>query len=163
MESTKDNQKPCIECGKECSIFPIELGDSFTLTYLRVCGTECLFRITYDYLYSICHHKDFRNHLYDLQNAEDRALRDEFIDVTTKMALEEFRKHPQLLSTPIATAVFDMFKDAPQLPDVGGVCRFVRPTKEEKIQWAKRHVNQLTADLLLAQKDLEDLEGMNRD
>jgi hypothetical protein len=155
------SKKPCIQCGNDCDIFPIELGDSFTLTYLRVCGTECLFRITYDYLYSICHHKDFRNHLYDLQNAEDKALRDEFIDITTDQFLEDFRKHleanPKMLSMPVPEAIFDMFKDAPQIPLTGGTCRFVRPTKEEKINWARRHVMQCQADLIKAQADLEEL------
>lgn len=30
--------KPCIQCGTECDILAVQLGDIFTLTYLRVFG-----------------------------------------------------------------------------------------------------------------------------
>lgn len=120
----KLTKKPCIHCEKECDILPLELGDSFTLTYLRVCSPECMFMIIYDYLYKICYHRDFRNHLYHLQNAEDKDLRDEFIDVTTKMVLVDFKKHlkvnPKMLSVPVPQGVMDMFKDAPQIPLTDG-------------------------------------------
>jgi hypothetical protein len=69
--------KPCIQCGNDCEILPVMLGDTFTLTYLRVCSSECMFLVAYDYLYDICHHKDFRNKLYELQNEEDRGKRDD--------------------------------------------------------------------------------------
>lgn len=151
--------KPCIECGKECEILPVQLGDSFTLTYLRVCGPECMFIVAYDYLYEIGYHKEFRNKLYDKQNEEDKVLRDEFIDTTTEMYLESLKKrleaNPGLLTTPTPNCITDLFASVPSIPSCSSTTtRFTRLTKDEKIKWARQRVQRLQEDLLEAQLDL---------
>ena len=156
--------KPCIECGKECEILPVQLGDSFTLTYLRVCGPECMFIVAYDYLYEIGYHKDFRNKLYDKQNEEDKALRDEFIDTTTKMCLESLKKsleaNPGLLTTPTPNCITEMFASAPQIPSCSSsVFRFTRPSKEDKLKWARAHVTRMRERLQEAEQDLAKAEN----
>lgn len=154
-------KKPCIQCGKDCDIWPIMLGDSFTLTYARLCNPECLFMEAYDFLYSICEHKSFRNRLFEKQDPADRKARDEFIDLATKEFLEDFGKslaaNTLLLSTPVPQGVLDMFKDVERIPFTGETMRFTRPSKEEKIRWAKEHVKRAQADLMQAQIDLEKL------
>ena len=156
-------KKPCIQCGNDCDILPVMLGDSFTLTYLRVCSSECMFLIAYDYLYDICYYKDFRNKLYEMQNEEDRKERDEFIDLTTKMFLEDFKKHlevnPNMLSTPAPEGIMKMFEGGEQIPLTGGTMRFTRPSKEEKIKWAKKHVEHMKEKLRDTFRDLERLEN----
>ena len=153
-------KKPCINCGEDCDILPVQLGDSFTLTYLRVCGGECMFIVAYDYLYEIGHHKYFRNKLYDMQNEEDKKECDEFIDFTTKMSLEDFKKHleanPKMLSTPMPEDVLKMFSEGSRIPQ-NSTCtmRFTRPSKEDRIKWQKVHVKRLENDLEEAIRDLE--------
>jgi hypothetical protein len=156
--------KPCIECGKECEILPVMLGDTFTLTYLRVCSPDCMFIIAYDYLYKIGYHKDFRNSLYDMQNEEDKKQRDEFIKLTTTEFLADFGKrlaeNPDLLSTPAPECITNMFDQAPQIPFVSGdTMRFTRPSKDERLRWAKEHLERMKEKLKEAHDDLEKLEN----
>lgn len=163
MESTQNTKKPCIQCEKECEILPVQLGDMFTLTFLRICSGECMFQMAYDYFYEIGYHKDFRNSLYDKQNAEDKAERDQFIDATTKAYLEDFRKHleanPKMLSTPAPEGVLKMFSEAPQIPACSAPIRFTRPSKEDKIKWQRRYVEQLREKLNDAELDLAKVEN----
>jgi len=157
-------KKPCVQCEKECDIEPIQLGDAFTLTYLRACSPECMFLIAWDYFYEIGHHKDFRNKLHDLQNEEDKKLCQEFIEATSKMFLENFKKHlqanPKMLSTPVPEEFLNMFKDVPKIPVSSGcTMRFTRPCKEQKIVWAKEHVERVKEELKEAIEDLEKYEN----
>lgn len=156
--------KPCIECGKECEILPVMLGDSFTLTYLRVCSSDCMFLIAYEYLYEIGHHKDFRGRLYDKQNEEDKRERNEFIEETTRAVLDSFRKNleanPGLLSTPIPQGIFDAFSSASTIPTSSGcTMKFTRPSKEQKISWAQDHVDRLQKKLKDALEDLDKMKN----
>ena len=156
--------KPCIQCGIVCEILPVQLGDSFTLTYLRVCGGECMFLVAYDYLYEIGYHKDFRNKLYEQQNEEDKNLRDEFIHITTEQFLEDFKKNlqenPKLLSMPTPNCIHEMFSATPQIPIASsGSMRFTRASKEKRLQWAKEHVERVKEKLEEAMKDMEKIEN----
>ena len=157
------SKKPCIQCDNECEIYPVMLGDAFTLTYLRLCGPECLFLQAYDYLYSKCQHKDFRNHLYELQDEDDKKERDEFIEVTSNQFLEDFGKHlaanSNLLSTPVPQGVLDMFKDVPQIPRCSGPMRFTRPSKEDRLRWQEQLVQRLRTDLEKAEKEWEEMQN----
>ena len=80
--------KPCIQCEKECEIFPIQLGDIFTLTLLRVCSAECMFLIAYEFMREEFTHKSFRNWLYNKQDKEDKFEKDEYIKEITDMSLK---------------------------------------------------------------------------
>lgn len=82
------SKKPCIQCGTDCEIFPVELGEMFTLTYLRLCGAECLFLVAWDYLCEIGHHKEFRNRLPKKQNEEDAAECKSYVDRVAVFTLE---------------------------------------------------------------------------
>lgn len=159
----KSTKKLCIYCKENCEIFPIMLGDSFTLTYLRVCNTDCLFWVTYDYLYSICHHKDFQNHLHESQEAEDKKKCDEFIRLITDQFLDDFKKHleanPKLLSTPTPPEFFKMFSEAPSFPMCNSTpMKFYRPTKKERLKWAKENVVRTCEAWEQALKELDKLE-----
>lgn len=158
----KSTKKPCIQCEKECEILPVMLADTFTLTYLRVCSPECMFFVVYDFLYEIGYHRDFRNKLYDKQNDEDKALRDEFIDTTQKLFFENFKKNleanPNLLGMPAPEGLLKMFADAPALPVCGGTMRFPRISKSDKIKYATQHVERCKKDLREAIEDLEKLQ-----
>jgi hypothetical protein len=158
------NLKPCIECGKECEIWPIQLGDLFTLCHLRVCGGECLFLIAYDYLYEIGYHKQFRGKLYDLENEEDAALRKEFVDMITEKSLQRMREDlkasPNLLSTPAPNGLLKIFEGISSIPqNAGKTMKFTRPSIENRIQWAKEHVERIKMALAEALKDLEKVEN----
>jgi hypothetical protein len=121
-----------------------------------------MFVVAYDYLCEIGHHTDFRSSLYDKQNDEDKKLRDEFIDFTTKEFLEDFRENleanPDLLSAPIPEAIFSIYSEAPKIPVSGGDLRWIRPSKEDRIKWQREHVDRLRADLIIAVQELEKLE-----
>jgi hypothetical protein len=153
--------KPCILCRIECDILPVQLGDFFTLTYLRVCGAECMFLVAYDYLYEIGEHKSFRNSLHDKENDEDKAECKRFRDEVTKQALESMRKDLEnsinLLSTPIPPLIHEMFSNSTPLPQTGGTMKFTRPSKKDKISWQAKHVVGLRERLAEAEKDLEAL------
>lgn len=158
------DKKPCIQCGELCDIFPVMLGDTFTLTYLRVCGPECLFLEAYDYLYKICYHKDFRNHLSDKQYEDDAKLCDEFIKTTTDQYLESFEKHlkanPEMLTYPAPDSILSLFKDSNKIPNTsaGTMCfKRYNPTKQEKMRMQKEHIEKLQKDLREAQDDLDKL------
>jgi hypothetical protein len=156
--------KPCIECGKECEILPMQLGDLFTLTYLRVCSAECLFLIVYEFLVDIGDHKQLRGKLYDLQNKEDKKDRDDWVKVVTDESLKIMKEHldanPLLLSTPIPNIIVETFRNNPGIPQSGReTMRFSRPTKMERIKWARNHVKKLNADLKKALCELEAIEN----
>lgn len=156
--------KPCVQCGKECEILPVQLGDIFTLSYLRVCGPECMFIVAYDYLYEIGYHKQFRGHLYDKQNEEDFALRKEFVETVTEESLRMMREHlqanPNLLSTPAPDCISKIFDGVPPIPNCSGsTVRFTRPSKEDKLRWQKDYVEKLRGNLREALNDLEKLEN----
>jgi hypothetical protein len=107
--------KPCIECGKDCEIWPIQLGDFFTLTYLRVCSPDCMFLVAYEFMRDIGEHKSFRNKLWELQNEEDRAERTRFVEGVTqdsiKLMREQFESCPDLLSRPVPNLFHEMLKN----------------------------------------------------
>src|SRR5277367_6119294 len=85
--------KPCIECGKDCEILPIQLGDMFTLRFLRVCSGECMFLIAYEFIRDIYEHKGFSGKLYNMQNEEDKNLRDDFVKEVTDESIKNMREH----------------------------------------------------------------------
>ena len=156
--------KPCLHCGTDCQILPVQLGDIFTLTYMRICSAECMFMMAYDYLYEVGYHKQFRNSLWDKQDAEDAALRKEFVDTVTEEALKNMREHfetnPNLLSTPAPDCILKMFEGVPPIPMCSSQpMRFTRPTKKEKIRWQTEHVQRLKDNLREALHDLEKLEN----
>ncbi len=158
-------KKPCIQCGNECEILPVQLGDIFTLTFLRICSPECMFMEAYDYIYEMGYHKHFRNKLYDKQNEEDAAERKEYVDQVTEESLKMMRKHleanPNLLSTPAPQNILKTFEGVPPIPQCSGqTIRFTRPTKQEKIRWQKERVDRLKTDLYEALKELEELKNV---
>ncbi len=143
-------KKPCIQCDKECDILPIELGDSFTLTYLRICSPECMFMTAYDYLHDIGCHRDFRTHLSVLQSEEDRKAKDEFIRRTTEAFLQDFGDHlklnPNLLSVPVPKVIEEMFGGRENLNfpfSSGKAMKWAQPSKEDRILWAKKHIKSI--------------------
>jgi len=143
--------KPCIECGKDCEILPVQLGDIFTLTYLRVCSGECMFLIAYEFMRDISEHKQFRVHLYDKQDEEDNKLRDEYVKQVTdeylKTMRDDFKVNPNLLSTPVASGIFKMF-NASSIPQSSGTTmKFTRPSLEDRIMWQTQHVESLKTKL----------------
>lgn len=155
--------KPCIECGKDCEILPVQLGDLFTLTYLRVCSAECMFLIAYEFMREECIHKQFRNKLHTLENEEDAKERAAYVKMITEESLKEMAKHfkenPSILSTPAPSLIHDMFKSTPSIPSCGPTVRFTRPKMEDRIKWAKEHVHRMKQQLRDALKDLEKLEN----
>lgn len=104
--------KPCIQCGKDCEILPVQLGDLFTLCFLRVCSGECMFLIAYEFMRDNCEHKQFRGKLYDMQNEEDKKERDDWVkevtDESLKMMRESFEANPNLLSHPVPEGIVEM-------------------------------------------------------
>lgn len=151
--------KPCIQCRKDCEIMPVQLGDFFTLTYLRVCSPECMFLEAYDFMYSIGEHKHFRNHLYNLQNEEDNKERSAFMEKVTKEAMknmaEDLKANPNMLSAPVSNSVLEMFASKPNFPSVGATMTFTRPSRANKIKWQTEHVESLRKKLAEAENDLE--------
>lgn len=158
------SKKPCIQCGNECEILPVQLGDIFTLTFLRICSPECMFMEAYDYLYEMGEHKTFRGKLYDKQNEEDAAERKEYVDSITdeplRMMREDLPVNPNLLSTPVPDCILKMFEGVPPIPQCSSQSmRFTRLTKQEKIRWQKERVDRLKKDLREALHELEGLEN----
>lgn len=156
--------KPCIECGKECEILPVQLGDVFTLTLLRVCSAECMFLIAYEFMRERYEHKHFRSKLADMQNAEDKKTRDEMIEETTQSHLkymeEHYKANSDMLSTTVAQGLMDLFSSSPHIPCGGSqTVRFTRPKIEDRIKWAEEHVEQMKEDLKGALDDLKKLEN----
>lgn len=148
--------KPCIECGKECEILPVQLGDLFTISYLRVCSGECMFLQAYEFLREIGYHKQFRGSLYDKQNKEDKKERDDYVKMITDESLKSMREHfescPELLSTSAPSFVSELFKNSPTISsNCGTTMRFTRPKLEERIRWQKESIERL-------KKQLEDEE-----
>lgn len=151
--------KPCISCGEPCEVFAIQLGDSFTLTWLRVCNERCLFETALEYLYSIGESKNYRNSLYKLMNKEDSEALYKFMDQATEAALKDFRKHleenPDLLTTPYPKGIIEAFKDHKQIPvNSGTTCRFVRPKVEDLIKYQKQYIDDLKRRLRDAEEYL---------
>lgn len=156
--------KPCIECGKECEIFPIQLGDFFTLTYLRICSDQCMFLTAYEFLRGIGEQSTFRNFLYENEYEDDKKDRDEFVKIVTEDALENQRKHfeanPNILSSPIPQSVIEMFSKGETIPySSGQTMRFLRPSKQDRLKWANERVERLKQDLKEAVLDLERTEN----
>ena len=156
--------KPCIECGKDCEILPVQLGSLFTLCYLRVCSGECMFLQAYEYMREHCIHKQFRGHLYDKQEEEDKKLRDEWVKEVTDESLKQMREHfeanPNILSTPAPSCIAEMFSSRPEIPaNCGKTMKFTRPKLEDRIKWAHQHVERMKTGLREALKDLEKLEN----
>lgn len=153
--------KPCIECGKECEILPVQLGDFFTLTYLRVCSSDCMFLVAYGFLREIHEHKQFRNYLYDLQNEEDKAASSKFVDEVTQESLkrmrEDLEKNPNLLSTPIPQGISEMFKGPHISQNCGQMVRFTRPSIDDRIKWQTQSVERLRTQLANEEEDLKKL------
>lgn len=155
--------KPCIQCGKECEVLPVQLGDIFTLSYLRVCGAECMFLVAYDFMRDELIHKQFRNKLYELQNEEDNAEARAWVKTVTdeslRMMAEHFKENPNILSTPAPSCIAEMFAAKPEIPCAGPAMRFTRPKLKDRIKWAKEHIDRLNKDLRDAQDHLEKLEN----
>lgn len=157
-------KKLCIICQEPCDIYAIRLGDFATLTYLRICSPECLFKVTHEYLYSINKHKEFRNHLYDLQNEEDKAERDADLDASMKESLklmsESLKKNPRLFTHP-APDFIKMFL-GPKIPENSSqTMRFRRYeyTKEDRIEWKKDYISELNRKLAEAAEELAKIEA----
>jgi hypothetical protein len=158
--------KPCIECGKECEILPVQLGDLFTLCLLRVCSGECMFLIAYEFMRDQAEHKQFRKKLYDLQNEEDKKERDDYVkevtDESLKMMREHFEANPNMLSTPAPNCISELFASRPEIPhSCGKTVTFTRPCMEDRIKWARQHVQRAERGLAEALKDLDKLELEN--
>jgi hypothetical protein len=158
------SKKPCIQCGNDCDILPVQLGDLFTLCYLRVCDGECMFLIAYEFMRNNREHKQFRGKLYDMQNEEDKQERDDLVNVLDDEFLrrmrENFETNPNLLSHPVPQGIVDMFKNNPGIPCNGGTTmKFIRPSKQDRVRWANDHVNRLKKDLRDALHELERLEN----
>jgi hypothetical protein len=156
--------KPCIECGKDCEILPIQLGDFFTLTNLRVCSAECMFLIAYEFMRENCIHKSFRNKLNTLENEEDAKERAEYVKMITdeslRMMKEDFEQNPNILSHPVPSLITEMFSSRPEIPvNSGKTRRFTRPCLEDRITWAKEHIQRMKDQLRDALHDLEKLEN----
>jgi hypothetical protein len=155
------SNKPCIHCGKECEILHMQLGDLFTLTFLRVCGPECMFLIAYDFLHEIGEHKSFSNYLHEKENEEDATECKEYIDMITPKALDNMRKdleaNPNLSVAPVQPLIIDMFSKSPSIPQSGNTMRFTRPSTEDKIKWQTQYVEKIRNQLLEAEKDLQNL------
>lgn len=152
-------KKPCIECGVECEIMPLQLGDAFTLTYLRVCSAECLFLITYEFLHREGFHKHFRNTLYDKQNEEDRAERDNFIrnvsDDAIKGMAEHLKSSSDIFSRVQPDVVNNLFNNRPEIPHGGQTMSFSRPSHEQRIKWAQERVERIQQEFFEALRDLK--------
>jgi hypothetical protein len=156
------SKKPCLVCEKECDVFAIQLGDFATLTYLRVCGEGCLFMLAYEYLHEINENKVFRNSLSNKENEEDRKERRQLQDLQMKHFLEEQRRHfeenPALISTPAPKCLIEMFANSPSIPNnCGKTMRFVRATKEERIEWKKKYVEEQKKRLEEGEKELREI------
>ncbi len=155
--------KPCIQCGEACDVFHLMLGDTYTLTYLRICDNECLFYEAYDYLYRLGEHKSFRIYLNEKQDIEDKKDRDEFIEIATKQFLEHFEKifseNSGLLSQPIPQGIFNVFKDVKFIPQCSGPIRITRPCYEDRVRWARERANALEKQLVDAKKELWEIEN----
>ena len=159
------NLKPCIECGKDCEILPVQLGDLFTMSYIRVCSGECMFLQAYDFLREIGYHKQFRGSLYDKQNKEDKKECDAYVKMITDESLKQMREHfeacPKLLSTPAPNLVVEMFKTPSTIPcNSGQTVTFARPSLEDRIKWTKeslakhqKRYNQTKKELLRLQRE----------
>jgi Sec-independent protein translocase protein TatA len=154
--------KPCIECGKDCDILPVQFGDFFTLTYLRVCSPECMFLVAYEFMRDIGEHKQFRNKLWELQNEEDKALRTNHVDEVTQESLRSMREHfekcPDLLSRRVPNLVSDLFKSAPTISsNCGQTMRFTRPKLDDRIKWQLESVQRIKTQLADERDQLEKL------
>lgn len=154
--------KPCIECGKDCEILPVQLGDFFTLTYLRVCGSECMFLIAYEFMRENCEHKQFRNKLHNMQNEEDKAERDAYVEEVTNESLKMMREHlqanPDLLSRPVPNLISEAFVNSPGIQQCSGeTMRFTRPKLEDRIEWAREHLKRTEKAAAEALDDLHKL------
>ena len=115
--------KPCIQCGNDCEILPVQLGDLFTLTFLRICSAECMFMEAYDFLYSIGYHKSFRAKLHDKQNEEDAAERKVYVDQVTEESLKMMREY---LTCPLPVPSFRSNLNTVSLP-------YLLPVKSTKL------------------------------
>ena len=160
------SKKPCIECGEPCDIFPIQLGDFATLTFLRLCDFKCLFMQAYQFMYEIHEHKTFRNRLYELQNDDDKVEVDHFHADNLKK-LSKHKPDPKMLSYPINQGILNMF-NAPEyqtLIDNGKVVRFKKffMSKDVRLQHQKKMIDVLKTKLKEAEEDLvkiqEEIEG----
>lgn len=156
--------KPCIECGRECEILPIQLGDLFTLCYVRLCGAECLFLFAYDFMRDKCVHYEFRAKLCNIQNEEDKKERDDYVNEVTDESLRmmtlSFKENPLLLSLPVPDTTTEMFKSKCEIPQsCGKTMRFTRPSLQDRITWAKEHVERMKESLFKAVSDLERLQN----
>lgn len=156
--------KPCIQCGKECEIFPVQLGDIFTLVYLRICSHECMFLEAYDYIYKNGYHEDFGNELYDHQSIEDASERKKYIDeeiLEVSIArMKGFISDPNLLNTPMPHGIANLFAQ----PSRDSFCStttmvFLRPTKDQKLEWARDLIDRIKNDLNDAIEDLEKIQN----
>jgi hypothetical protein len=159
------SDKPCLQCGTECKILPVQLGDIFTLAYIRFCSAECLFMMTYEYLYKIGYHKSFRNSLLVLEEVEDAAMRKDFVDTVTDDALkvlhECLQDNSNLLSTHVNDSILKIFEGVPPIPSLcsNQTIRFTRLSKQEKIRLQTDHINRLKDSLRDALHDLEKMEN----
>jgi hypothetical protein len=124
--------KPCIVCKKDCEIWPVQLGDLFTLCYLRVCSHQCLFLLAYEFMHTIYQHKQFRGKLYNMQNEEDKKLRDDFVKEVTDESLKMMRDSI-LLSLPVSEGleINLTYDTASTQPLLGSTMRFTRFSKEQ--------------------------------
>lgn len=158
--------KPCINCGKECEILPIQLSDLSTLCLLRVCSGDCMFLIAYEFMRENCEHKQFINKLYNLQNEDDKKERDYYVkevtDESMKMMREHLEANPDILSRPLPNCISEMFASHTKIPyDCGQTMKFTRPCIEDRVKWANQHVDRTKKALEEALKDLYKLETEN--
>lgn len=150
-------QKPCLVCEKQCSIYAVQLGDSFTLTYLRLCSGECLFELAYEYLHSLYEHKTFMNSLFSKENEEDRKAREKSeqirLEAFLKAQKESLEKNPSLLTAPIP----DFFKDINRMPifHLGKPIKFIKSSPEIRLEREINYIKNLNNKLEEAVKDLK--------
>lgn len=161
---SEEDLKPCIECGKDCSILPVQLGDFFTLTNLRVCSGECMFLIAYNFLYENHLHRDFRNKLNTLENKEDAEERAKYQKIITDEALKDqekyFKENSTLLSLPVPKKMTDMFLSMKPIPQTASkTCCFTRPKIEDRIKWQTKYIEDQKMKLEEAKKYLLKIEN----
>ena len=121
--------KPCVECGKECEILPVQLGDIFTLTLIRACSPECMFQIAYEFIREIGEKSQFREKLYQMQYEEDRSV----VEVLLDISVENLKPPIDLLLHPVPQCVIDVFSELKIPFNSDNIMAFTRPMSNKKV------------------------------
>ena len=153
-------EKNCLHCGKKCEIFALQLGDFFTLTYIRVCNFTCLFSLANEFIYELGEHRAFGQFLKEKENEEDKEACALFIKQMIKNSLEtmekDFKGNPNLLLTPATEGLLKILENSTPFPENSGkTIRFTRTSKEEQIKCHKKYIENLKSRLKDSENELE--------